>query len=318
MDRITLEMKTVEEAVESALKMLNAKREDVDVIVEDEPSKGFLGIGAKDAKVTVVLKNSGLKDQVLQEIEDNKSDFELKVDEIKSGAKDFIADAKETFNDIKEDAEEKFQSAKETVQDKMKDAKEDIEEEYHEVKDDVEEFVDDTFNKKSNLFLLEGVEHYNSEDEMAEAARQYLEKLIKFAGFEGHVEIIDEREQEENIVLDIVLDNYEQNSRVIGKKGDTINSLGYMVAQFVRGRYDGKMIIEVDCGDYIYDQKEKLKAFARSAAERALRDGEYKLRPMNAYDRRIVHKALNDMEGVSTHSEGEEPRRSIVITRDPQ
>lgn len=296
MDRITLEMKTVEEAVESALKMLNATRDEVDIIVEDEPSKGFLGIGAKDAKVTVVRKNTGLKEEVLKEIEDNKSDFELKVDELKSEARDFIEDAKDTFNDIKEDAKDKFQG----------------------IKEDVSDFVDDKFKNKANTFLLAGATHYNTEDEMAEAARFYLEKMINLAGFKGHVEIIDEREQEENIVLDIVLDDYEQNSRVIGKKGDTINAIGYLVAQFVRGRYDGRMIIEVDCGDYIYDQKEKLKAFARNAADKALRDGTYKLRPMNAYDRRIVHKALNDMEGVSTHSEGEEPRRSIVITRDPQ
>lgn len=287
MDRITLEMKTVEEAVEAALRMLDASRDEVDVIVEDEPSKGFLGIGSKNAKVTVVRKYSGLKEEVLEEIEEEKSGFERTMDKVKSETKEFFKDVKEEYDEFKE--------------------------EYDEFKDDFNE----KFKRKNN-YLLEETKHYDDEDEMAEAARIYLEKMINLAGFKGHVEIIDEREKEDNIVLDIVLDDYEQNSRIIGKKGDTINSIGYLVSQFVRGRYEGRMIIEVDCGDYIYDQKEKLKAFARNAADIAIRDGSYRLRPMNAYDRRIVHKALNDMEGVSTHSEGEEPRRSIVITRDPQ
>ena len=76
--------------------------------------------------------------------------------------------------------------------------------------------------------------------------------------------------------------------------------------------------IEVDCGDYIYEKQEDLKSFARMGAERALNEGEYKFRPMNAYDRRLVHREINKIEGVTTHSEGEEPRRRIVVQRDPQ
>lgn len=307
MDRVTLEMKTVEEAIESALKMLEATRDEVDVIIEEEPSKGFLGLGAKEAKVTVVRKGTGQTAQVLNEIEENKSDFEKKIDEVK-------ADAKNAYDDIKEDVSE----FADDVSDKFNDAKEDVKDKFQDMKESTEDFVDEKIARPMKSFLLEGADHYETEEDMAEAARKYLEKTINLMGFEGHVEIIDEREKGENLVLDIMLDDYEQNSRIIGKKGATIDALGYMVGQFVRGRYDERLMLEVDCGDYIYDQKEKLKAFARDAGERAIRDGEYRLRPMNAYDRRIVHKALNDMEGVSTHSEGEEPRRSIVITRDPQ
>lgn len=318
MDRVTLEMKTVEEAIESALKMLDATRDEVDVIIEEEPSKGFLGLGAKEAKVTVVRKGTGQTAQVLNEIEENKSDFEKKIDEVTADAKNAYDDIKEDVAEMADKTSEKVSEFADDVSDKFNDAKEDVAEKFADMKESTEDFVDEKIARPMKSFLLEGADHYETEEDMAEAARKYLEKTINLMGFEGHVEIIDERDKGENLVLDIMLDDYEQNSRIIGKKGATIDALGYMVGQFVRGRYDERLMLEVDCGDYIYDQKEKLKAFARDAGERAIRDGEYRLRPMNAYDRRIVHKALNDMEGVSTHSEGEEPRRSIVITRDPQ
>ena len=377
MDKITLEKKTVEEAILEGLKLLGAKREDVIIHVEEEGQKGFLGlIGGKDAKVTIVKK--GTPDAALYEdnesdsltknaatnfINDAKesvtekyenSDFKENVDEAKEKVSDFADDAKkkiESFTEdtkakvmevtevvrnevsnFKDDSKDSFDDTKEKVSDFAEDAKEKVSEVTEEVREDVTKFKDDAkesledtrekVNDKIDDIKGENINstfpQFETKDEAAEASRIFLEDMMHKMGYAGVVEVIPPIEEDENYVLDIIPDDFKMNSRFIGKKGDTLSSIGYLVNVFLRNRFQGDMMIEVDCGDYIYEKQEDLKSFARMGAERALNEGEYKFRPMNAYDRRLVHREINKIEGVTTHSEGEEPRRRIVVQRDPQ
>lgn len=388
MDKITLEKKTVEEAILEGLKLLGAKREDVIIHVEEEGQKGFLGlIGGKDAKVTIVKK--GTPDAALYEdnesdsltknaatnfINDAKesvtekyenSDFKENVDEAKEKVSDFADDAKkkiesftedtkakvmevtevvrnevsnfkddvkDSFDDTKEkvsdfaeDAKEKISETTESVKEKVSEVKEEAREDVAKFKDDAKESLEDTREKVNDKIDDIKGENINStfpqfetKDEAAEASRIFLEDMMHKMGYAGVVEVIPPIEEDENYVLDIIPDDFKMNSRFIGKKGDTLSSIGYLVNVFLRNRFQADMMIEVDCGDYIYEKQEDLKSFARMGAERALNEGEYKFRPMNAYDRRLVHREINKIEGVTTHSEGEEPRRRIVVQRDPQ
>lgn len=377
MDKITLEKKTVEEAILEGLKLLGAKREDVIIHVEEEGQKGFLGlIGGKDAKVTIVKK--GTPDAALYEdnesdsltknaatnfINDAKesvtekyenSDFKENVDEAKEKVSDFADDAKkkiESFTEdtkakvmevtevvrnevsnFKDDVKDSFEDTKEKVSDFAEDAKEKVSEVTEDVREDVTKFKDDAkesledtrekVNDKIDDIKGENINstfpQFETKDEAAEASRIFLEDMMHKMGYAGVVEVIPPIEEDENYVLDIIPDDFKMNSRFIGKKGDTLSSIGYLVNVFLRNRFQGDMMIEVDCGDYIYEKQEDLKSFARMGAERALNEGEYKFRPMNAYDRRLVHREINKIEGVTTHSEGEEPRRRIVVQRDPQ
>lgn len=388
MDKITLEKKTVEEAILEGLKLLGAKREDVIIHVEEEGQKGFLGlIGGKDAKVTIVKK--GTPDAALYEdnesdsltknaatnfINDAKesvtekyenSDFKENVDEAKEKVSDFADDAKkkiesftedtkakvmevtevvrnevsnfkddvkdsfedtkEKVSDFAEDAKEKISETTESVKEKVSEVKEEAREDVAKFKDDAKESLEDTREKVNDKIDDIKGENINStfpqfetKDEAAEASRIFLEDMMHKMGYAGVVEVIPPIEEDENYVLDIIPDDFKMNSRFIGKKGDTLSSIGYIVNVFLRNRFQGDMMIEVDCGDYIYEKQEDLKSFARMGAERALNEGEYKFRPMNAYDRRLVHREINKIEGVTTHSEGEEPRRRIVVQRDPQ
>ena len=388
MDKITLEKKTVEEAILEGLKLLGAKREDVIIHVEEEGQKGFLGlIGGKDAKVTIVKK--GTPDAALYEdnesdsltknaatnfINDAKesvtekyenSDFKENVDEAKEKVSDFADDAKkkiesftedtkakvmevtevvrnevsnfkddvkDSFDDTKEkvsdfaeDAKEKISETTESVKEKVSEVKEEAREDVAKFKDDAKESLEDTREKVNDKIDDIKGENINStfpqfetKDEAAEASRIFLEDMMHKMGYAGVVEVIPPIEEDENYVLDIIPDDFKMNSRFIGKKGDTLSSIGYLVNVFLRNRFQGDMMIEVDCGDYIYEKQEDLKSFARMGAERALNEGEYKFRPMNAYDRRLVHREINKIEGVTTHSEGEEPRCRIVVQRDPQ
>ena len=384
MDKITLEKKTVEEAILEGLKLLGAKREDVIIHVEEEGQKGFLGlIGGKDAKVTIVKKGtpdaalyednekeavtknaatnfindtkesvsekyekSDLKegiDDVVEKVSDFADDTKEKVMEatagVRAGVSSFTEDVKDSFEDAKERVSKKSEEAKDDiakfkddVKDSFEDTKEKVSEVSEDVKEDVSEFKDEAEESfenakdkvKSKIDDIKGEKRepafpqFETKDEAAEASRIFLEDMMHKMGYAGTVEVIPPLEEDENYVLDIIPDDFKMNSRFIGKKGDTLSSIGYLVNVFLRNRFQGDMMIEVDCGDYIYEKQEDLKSFARMGAERALNEGEYKFRPMNAYDRRLVHREINKIEGVTTHSEGEEPRRRIVVQRDPQ
>jgi spoIIIJ-associated protein len=83
-----------------------------------------------------------------------------------------------------------------------------------------------------------------------------------------------------------------------------------------RQQGSGGKAVEVDAGGYRERRRSRLEATARAAAARALREGgPVRLEPMGAPERRIVHLALQDEEGIETHSEGEEPDRYVVVTR---
>lgn len=384
MDKITLEKKTVEEAIFEGLKLLGAKREDVIIHVEEEGQKGFLGlIGGKDAKVTIVKKGTpdaalfednekeavtknaatnfinDTKESVSEKYE--KSDFKESIDDVvdkisdfaddtkekvmevtagvRAGVSSFTEDVKDSFEDTKERVSKKSEEAKDDaakfkddIKDSFEDTKEKVSEVSEDVREDVSEFKDEaeeSFEKtkdkvKSKIDEIKGEKRepafpqFETKDEAAEASRIFLEDMMHKMGYAGVVEVIPPLEEDENYVLDIIPDDFKMNSRFIGKKGDTLSSIGYLVNVFLRNRFQGDMMIEVDCGDYIYEKQEDLKSFARMGADRALNEGEYIFRPMNAYDRRIVHREINKIEGVTTHSEGEEPRRRIVVQRDPQ
>lgn len=384
MDKITLEKKTVEEAIFEGLKLLGAKREDVIIHVEEEGQKGFLGlIGGKDAKVTIVKKGTpdaalfednekeavtknaatnfinDTKESVSEKYE--KSDFKEGIDDVvekvsdfaddtkekvmeatagvRAGVSSFTEDVKDSFEDAKAMVSKKSEEAKrdaakfkddikdsfEDTKEKVSEVSEDVHEDVSKFKDEAEESFEKTKDKvKSKIDDIKGEKRepaftqFETKDDAAEASRIFLEDMMHKMGYAGVVEVIPPLEEDENYVLDIIPDDFKMNSRFIGKKGDTLSSIGYLVNVFLRNRFQGDMMIEVDCGDYIYEKQEDLKSFARMGADRALHEGEYTFRPMNAYDRRIVHREINKIEGVTTHSEGEEPRRRIVVQRDPQ
>ena len=102
---------------------------------------------------------------------------------------------------------------------------------------------------------------------------------------------------------------------LIGRHGRTLDALQMVVSSFMSNRMHFHYPLMVDVEGYKTRRKEKLESLARSAAARVKRQhAAVKLSPMNAYERRIVHLALLDDVDVTTHSEGEDPDRRVVIT----
>ena len=102
---------------------------------------------------------------------------------------------------------------------------------------------------------------------------------------------------------------------LIGKRGQTLDSLQYLTNRVANKMQDGYVRVKLDTEDYRRRRKETLENLAKNIASKVKRTRKtVSLEPMNPYERRIIHSALQSDPAVSTHSEGEEPYRSVVVT----
>ncbi len=140
---------------------------------------------------------------------------------------------------------------------------------------------------------------------------EFLEGLFKLLHITACTELISEGDKVE---INVTAAN---TTNVIGKHGamlDAIQTLAGAVAN--TGRDDYKRVV-VDCENYRENREATLNKLSESLAQKAVRLGKkIKLEPMNPYERRIIHAALSEREGVKTESEGKEPNRYIVIVPD--
>ncbi|MBD5500983.1 MAG: protein jag [Lachnospiraceae bacterium] len=126
--------------------------------------------------------------------------------------------------------------------------------------------------------------------------------------------VIDVKYDEDNKNIDIELSGDEMGI-LIGKRGQTLDSLQYLVSLVVNKDVDDYIRVKVDTEDYRRRRKETLENLAKNIAYKVKRTKRpVSLEPMNPYERRIIHSALQNDKYVTTHSEGEEPFRRVVVT----
>lgn len=150
--------------------------------------------------------------------------------------------------------------------------------------------------------------------EPIERARAFLIGVLERMEIHADVAVF---EKDDKIVLDIDCDDIE---RITGRRGQLMEALQHLVSKVSyhdRMTGDGKPIV-VDAGGFREKQIEKLIELAERTADEVLDTGAtIELSPMSAHDRRIVHMALADMDGVTTRSEGEgDDRRVLVVLGD--
>ena len=101
---------------------------------------------------------------------------------------------------------------------------------------------------------------------------------------------------------------------LIGRRGETLDALQHLVNCAVGRNVEGHIRISVDAEDYREKREESLRRYARKKAQQVLKARRRTtLEPMNAYERHVIHAALQDMENITTHSTGGEPNRCVVI-----
>ena len=147
-------------------------------------------------------------------------------------------------------------------------------------------------------------------DAVADLAVGVIRDVLKcFGETESTIDEYDGDEGE--LILDV---NGGDLAVLIGRHGRVLDALQLVISSIVSKRIGFHFPIVVDIEGYKNRRKQKIQTIARSAASRAKRSGKVRLKPMNAYERRLVHLALIDDADVTTHSEGEDPERYVVIT----
>lgn len=144
-----------------------------------------------------------------------------------------------------------------------------------------------------------------------EAAETFLEGLLDAFGMTGGVEVVVQEDEARELRV-----SGTDLGLLIGPRGGTIQAVQELTRLAARRNANGRgeARIRVDVGGYRERRREALARFARGLAEEVARSGAQKvLEPMSSPDRKVVHDAASEVEGVATLSEGEEPRRRVVI-----
>lgn len=141
----------------------------------------------------------------------------------------------------------------------------------------------------------------------------FLSELLKKMNIEATVEAA---ETEDGLRLNIVSTT---DGLLIGRRGETLDAIQYIVSLYVNKdrKENGYRRVSVDTEGYRARREETLRRLARKNAAQVARTGRsVAMEPMNPYERRVLHSALQGFRGVTTHSEGEEPNRRVIITPD--
>lgn len=145
-----------------------------------------------------------------------------------------------------------------------------------------------------------------------QTAISYLTDVLKGLGLENFN--ITPVKRDGNVILDIT---GEKLGIVIGKRGETLDSLQYLAILASNRSEESFCRISLDCNGYRSKRRETLCALARKTSAKVIRQGrKIALEPMNPYERRIIHSVVAEIEGVSSRSTGTEPYRKVVIYAD--
>lgn len=152
-------------------------------------------------------------------------------------------------------------------------------------------------------------EEVNASPADAEAVADVVRELVSAAGIEVSVKVGDVTGKYVNVILD-----GKDVAFIVGKHGEVLNALQYLVNIVIGRRMDRQVRATLDGNDYRRRREDALTQLANQIAAQVLERGEEAvLDALPAFERRIVHKALSVIEGISTYSEGEEPNRRVVI-----
>ncbi|MDU5976867.1 MAG: RNA-binding cell elongation regulator Jag/EloR [Finegoldia magna] len=298
--------KTVEECVNKALDKLQANRNEVNIEVINEAKQGFLGLfGAKDAVVRVSLKDDvkekGTGDFVknILNSDSNSVETEQKEDTKVIEEKKIVEEVEETKfteDDKEEIVEKSVKPAKPVEAEEAKETEEAVKSE--ETEEEQEAEADVTIDRNDELFIT---------------SKNFLKQMIEDMGINCDIE---SRTEGNMIKFNIMCSEESDIGIIIGKRGETLDSLQYIVNLVTNRNSDTYIRVILDCNQYRSKRERSLQKLARRLADKAVQTGrDIKLEPMNPYERRIIHTYLQNDEKVNTFSQGNEPNRRVIIKR---
>ena len=301
--------KTVKDAIRNGLAELGCDSDDVDIQVVEMGSPGLFGMFGKPAKVRLTVK-----------AEDPALDIEMPVLSLDAGAKK-ARKAKaekpkaekpakveaEPIDAAEEAASEEAPKEKKSRNRRRRKGGAKSEGEAVEANEGEEQSIAEPAPVIEHEPFVATAEADQSDD--AKKAAAFLAGLTERMGVPVTIELMETPEQ---LRMQMAGENM---SLLIGRRGETLDALQYLTSLTVnRGRED-YLRISIDTENYRAKREEALRKLAVRMAGRAKKSGRrVALEPMNPYERRILHSALQNDPDVTTHSEGEEPYRRVIIT----
>lgn len=172
------------------------------------------------------------------------------------------------------------------------------------------EEVTEPVKKEIPQAVKRNIELAKVEDETKKAVESFLSDTLK--AMDMTVELVTDIDSEGALNIEMKGDNM---GILIGKRGQTLDSLQYLANRVANKHQDGYVRVKLDTENYRTRREETLKNLAKNIAYKVKRSRRpVSLEPMNPYERRIIHAALQGDSYVTTHSEGEEPYRKVVVT----
>ena len=216
------------------------------------------------------------------------------------GAKPAVIKARALSDEEIEKAEKQPEPAKEVVkQEVKKEIKKEVKKDEPEKEEKVEKTEEPAPVKKE---AVAGKEI---------SAEDFLKDVFKAMDMVVDIKVTENKEEK---TMDIELSG-EEMGVLIGKRGQTLDSLQYLVSLVVNKYSEDYIRVKIDTENYRERRKETLENLARNIAYKVKRTRKtVSLEPMNPYERRVIHSALQNDRYVTTHSEGEEPYRRVVVT----
>ena len=280
---IRVSAKTLDDAITEALIQLGVTSDRLEYNVIEKGSAGFLGIGMKQAVIEAWKKEDKEEEEFLKAVEETirenpVKEYFVKEDDVKEHQAEEAAKKEEAVREEKTEKEEASANAK-------------------------EEKSEPVAVKEKELLA-------KVEDETIRYVEQFVKDTLK--AMDMDVEITSSIDKDGALYVDMKGENM---GILIGKRGQTLDSLQYLANRVANKHQSGYVRVKLDTENYRARREETLKHLAKNIAHKVKRNRRpVILEPMNPYERRIIHSTLQSDPYVTTHSEGEEPYRKVVVT----
>ena len=308
---------TVEEAIQKGLNELNIPRMKAHIKVVSREKKGFFGLfGTNPAQVdieaisetTVVKANQQAIKGVPKEINDQNDPVKT-VSEATVDLGHVVAAIKK----IEEEGQEISEEVKAEILKNDKEASTILEETGHiavlkelQPEDTQDEVEPEKGSDLENLGLK--VEPTYDTEKVVEEVTNYVQAIIDDMDVEGTISSTSNRRS-----INMQIDTNEPG-RIIGYHGKVLKSLQLLAQNYLYNRYSKTFYITINVNDYVEHRAEVLQSYAQKLATRVLEEGRSQMTdPMSSSERKIIHRIISRMEGVTSYSEGDEPNRYVVV-----
>ena len=285
---IRVSAKTLDDAITEALIQLGVTSDRLEYNVIEKGSAGFLGIGMKQAVIEAWKKEDKEEEEFLKAVEETIRENPVK--------EYFAKEDNVKEDDVKEHQAEEAAKKEEAVR---------------EEKTEKEEASANAKEEKSEPVSVKEKELLAKvEDETIRYVERFVKDTLK--AMDMDVEITSSIDKDGALYVDMKGENM---GILIGKRGQTLDSLQYLANRVANKHQSGYVRVKLDTENYRARREETLKHLAKNIAHKVKRNRRpVILEPMNPYERRIIHSTLQSDPYVTTHSEGEEPYRKVVVT----